>query len=90
MKFVQAIWPFISNAWLVAAPLVIVIVIIGVFAFIGIVQAIIERVFGNETAENFVANTMVLLWMALELALLGLVLYGLFCLARWFLRKKAP
>jgi hypothetical protein len=88
MKFVQAIWSFISNAWLVAAPLVIVI--IGVFAFIGIVQAIIERVFGNETAENFVANTMVLLWMALELALLGLVLYGLFCLARWFLRKKAP
>ena len=90
MKFVQAIWRVISNTWLVAAPLVVVVLIVAVFAFIGIGQAIIERVFGSEAAENFIANTMVLLWMALELALLGLALYGLFCLARWILRKKEP
>jgi hypothetical protein len=90
MKPIQAIWRFISASWLVAAPLVILVLLVGVFALLGIICAIIEHVLGPETADNFLANAMVLLTIAFELALLGLVIYGIFCIARWLVSKKAP
>jgi hypothetical protein len=90
MKSVQAIRRFISNSWLVAAPLVILVLLIGGLAFLGIVYAIVGYVFGAEAADNFIANAMVLFGMAFELGLLGLVIYAMFCVARWFLRRKKP
>jgi len=84
------LWRFISNAWLVAAPLVIVVLLAGVFAVIWMIQAIIGRLYGADAADTFIANAMVLLAMAFELALLGLAAYGMFCIARWLLRRKEP
>ena len=88
MKSVQAIRRFVSNAWLVAAPLVIVVLLVAGLALLGVVYAIVGSVFGAETADNFLANAMVSFWIAFELALLGLAVYGIFCVARWLLRKK--
>jgi uncharacterized membrane protein len=88
MKSMQAIRRFISTSWLVAAPLVIVVLLIVGLALLGIVDAIVGSVFGAEAADNFIANAMVLFGMAFELGLLGLVIYAMFCVARWLLRKK--
>jgi hypothetical protein len=90
MKAVRAIWRFISASWLVAAPLVILALLAAIFVFLAIGQAIIGRAFGADAADNFIANAMVALAMALELALLGLLAYGLFCAARLLLRRKRP
>ncbi len=88
MNFVQAIRRFILTSWLVAAPLVVVALLVGTFALLGIVQAIIGRVWGAEAAENFIADAMVLLAMAFELALLGLAAYGVFRVGRWLVGRK--
>jgi hypothetical protein len=52
MKSVQAIRRVISNAWLVAAPLVLVLLLIGVLIFIGVVHEILKLVFGPEQADT--------------------------------------
>jgi preprotein translocase subunit SecG len=89
MKSVQAIWRFISTSWLVAAPLVIVVLLVVGLALLGIAHAIIGSVFGAETADNFLADTMAWAAMVFVLALLlGLPIYAIFCLARWLVRKK--
>jgi hypothetical protein len=90
MKSMQAMQRFISTSWLVAAPLVIVVLLVVGLALLGFVYAIVGSLFGAEVAENFIANATVLFGMAFELGLLGLVIYAIYCLARWLLRKKAP
>ena len=92
MKSVRAICRFVSNAWLVAAPLVIVFLLIAVLMLAAIVSVIVERVFGPEAAEGF--STFLLnatMWgaeLALVLTPLGLAIYASVRLARWLLRKN--
>jgi hypothetical protein len=92
MKSVQAICRFVSNAWLVAAPLVIVFLLIAVLILAAIVSVIVERMFGSEAAEGFSAFWLnVTMWageLLLVLAPIGLAIYALVRLARWLLRKK--
>ena len=90
MKATHAIWRFVTTSWLVAAPLVIIVLLIGGMALLAIVDSIVEHLFGAEAADNFLANTMVSLWIAIEIGLVGLIIYGLFRLARRLLRKDAP
>ncbi len=94
MKSVQAICRFVSNAWLVAAPLVIVFLFIAVLIVFAIVSVIVERVFGPEAAKGFSAFwldvTMRGAELLLVLAPIGLAIYVSVRLARWLLRKKEP
>jgi hypothetical protein len=90
MKAIQAIRRFISTSWLVAAPLVVIVLLIAGMALLAIADSIVEHLFGAEAADNFLANTMVSLWIALELALVALIIYGLFRLARRLLRRIVP
>lgn len=92
MKSVQAIRRFLSTSWLVAAPLVILFLLIAVPLCVAIFRAIIERVFGHEAAENF-SNFVfgAMMWgaeLALLLAPIGLAVYGLVRLVRWLAGKK--
>ncbi|MFO1110799.1 MAG: hypothetical protein U1E61_16585 [Bradyrhizobium sp.] len=79
------------NAWLVAAPLVLLVLVpIGVFICLFVVESIIARIWGREAADDFLANAMTLLGAAVLLALTGLLLYSLFSAARWLLRLRKP
>jgi hypothetical protein len=94
MKFVEAIRRFMARSWLVAAPLVIVFGIIAIAILLAIVQALVERVFGSETADYFASLWFgALMWTA-ELTLLfapiALVVYVIVILARRYSRKRAP
>jgi preprotein translocase subunit SecG len=89
MNSIQAIRRFISTSWLVAAPLVIVVLLVAGLALLGIVDAIIGSVFGEEAADNFLADTMAWGAMVFVLALLGLLTYGMFRIAKWLVGKKA-
>jgi len=92
MKSVRAICCFVSNTWLVAAPLVIVFLLIAVLILAAIVGVIIERVFGTKAAEGFSAFGLnVTMWgaeSALVLTPIGLAIYASVRLARWLLRKN--
>jgi len=94
MKFVQAIRRFISNAWLVTAPLVILVLLVAIPLVLAVVGAIIGRAFGPEAAENYSSSLFSAMMWGAELALLltpiGLAIYGLVRLARWLVRKKGP
>jgi hypothetical protein len=94
MKFVQAMRRFISNAWLVAAPLIIVFLLIAIPLCLAIVRAIIERLFGPEAAEDFSTFLFgAMMWggeLVLGFAPIGLAIYGIVRLARWLVRKKEP
>ena len=89
MNSIQAIRRFISTSWLVAAPLVILVLLVAGLALLGIVDAIVGSVFGAEAADNFLADTMAWGAMVFVLAILGLLIYGLFCIAKWLVGKKA-
>jgi hypothetical protein len=90
MKAIHAIWRFVTTPWLVAAPLVIIVLLIAGMVLLAAVDSIVEHLFGVEAADNFLANTMVSLWIAIEIGLVGLIIYGLFRLARRLLRKDVP
>ncbi len=88
MKFLHATWQRISNAWLVAAPLVIVALLVAAFVLLGIVQAFVGWIAGPDAADNFIAIAMMLLGMAFVAMLVALPAYGVFCVARWLLKKR--
>ena len=94
MTFVRAIRRFIANAWLAAAPLVILFLLIAIPLCLAIVGAIIGRVWGPEAADDFTTAVFgAMMWggeLALGLAPIGLAIYGLVRLARWLVRKKQP
>jgi len=94
MKLVQEIRRLIATSWLVAAPLIILFLLIAIPLCLAIASAIIERIFGLKTAEDF-SNYLfgAMMWageLALVLSPIALVIYGIVCLARWLVRKKAP
>jgi hypothetical protein len=91
MKYLQATRDFAANAWLAAAPLILLVLLpIVVFICLFAAEKVIARVWSEEAADNFLANAMTLLGAALLLAPIGLLLYGLFSMARWLLRSKKP
>lgn len=90
MESLQAIRRLISNAWLAATPLVLILFIIGFFVFIDIVRRIVEYGWGIEAAEKLLINAMILAVWALALTVAGLAVYGMICLARWLLRRDEP
>jgi hypothetical protein len=91
MKFIRPISRFISNTWLAAGPLVLLFVfVIGVPAIFGLVHVIVARMWGPETADNFLMNAGMLAGMALVLAPIGLAAYAMVSVAKWLVRKKEP
>jgi hypothetical protein len=94
MKSVQAIRRFISTAWLVAAPLILLFGLIAVPIVLGIVSAVIERAFGPEAAERFSVFWVDTMMWAAELAFaltpIALAIYIAFRLAKSLARKKEP
>ena len=94
MNFGQAIRRFIANAWLAAAPLVIVFLLIAIPLCLAIIGAIIEGIWGPDAAEDFSTSVFGgMMWggeLALGLAPIGLIAYGLYRLARWWLGQRKP
>jgi hypothetical protein len=94
MKSAQAMQRFMSKAWLVAGPLVLLFLLIAIPIVLAIARAIIERIFGPEAAERFSVFWLdVMMWtaeLALLLAPVVLAIYVAFRLARWLIRKKEP
>jgi hypothetical protein len=92
MQPLQALWRFISKSWLVAAPLVILVLLFVIVPFIlAVVHAIAARVAGAEAADTFLMDLMTWTWiLVLVLAPIGLAVYAAVRLARWLLRKKTP
>jgi len=90
VKAIHAIWRFVATSWLVAAPLVVIVLIVAFLALLAIVDAIVGHFYGSDVADNFLANTMVSLWIAIEFAIVALIIYGLFRLARRLLHKNVP
>ena len=92
MMSVQAIWLFGSRSWL--APLILLFLLIAVPFALGIIGAIIERLFGHEASERFAVFWLDAgMWRAevtLLLAPTALVIYVAFRLWRWCARKKKP
>ena len=92
MKGLRTIRRFISNAWLAAAPLVILLLLVGGLVVLGIVlgvvTAIVRSAYGPTAAENFLLGSVVWLAFLFALAMVGLIGYGLLCIARWLLSKE--
>jgi hypothetical protein len=88
---VRAIWRFIAKAWLVAAPLVILfLLLVGAPIILAVAHAIIARISGREAADTLLMDAMTWTWIAvLALAPIGLIVYGAVRLTRRFLRKRA-
>ena len=89
MKSVEAIRRFISAAWLVATPLMLLLLIVAVLIFFGVVHEIVKHLFGPETADTFLMDAG--MWMAMVafvLTPIGFTIYAMVCLARWFVGKK--
>lgn len=83
-----AIRRLISNAWLAATPLVVLLAIAGGFAVIGVASAIIARIAGTQWSDDFVANVMTLFGMLVLFAPPAIAAYALVSLARWMLARK--
>jgi len=94
MKSLQSLRRFISASWLVAAPLVVLLLLIVVPILFAVISAIIERLFGSEAADDFSAYMFgALMWggeLVLVFAPIALALYGIVRVARWLARKKEP
>jgi hypothetical protein len=90
----QAIWRLMSRSWLVAAPLIILFLAIAVPIVLGMIGAIVDRVYGPDAAERLAAFWLDAgMWTA-ELTLLfapiALAIYATFRLARWLVRRNEP
>jgi hypothetical protein len=79
---------FISNAWLAAPPLVILLAIVAAFVTIGLLSAIITRVAGAQASDNFVANVMTVFGMLMLFAPAAIAVYALASLARWWSARR--
>jgi len=92
MKSLQAIRRFISNAWLAAAPLVVLFgLVVGVPILVGIAHWIVARVSDPETADNLLMDVgMTAAAMVLLLTPAGLAIYAIVRLAKWLIGKKEP
>lgn len=87
-----AIWRFISKSWLVAAPLIILLLLlVGVPIILAIVHAIAARTIGPEAADTLLMDVMTWTWiLVLVLAPIGLAIYLIFRLTRWLLSERKP
>jgi hypothetical protein len=92
MKSVQAIRRFISNAWLVAAPLVLLFLLIVVVPiFFAVAYEILKLIFSPEQADTLLMDAG--MWLAMVVFVLtpiGFAIYAMVCLARWLVGKKEP
>ncbi|MBR0828126.1 hypothetical protein JQ596_21555 [Bradyrhizobium manausense] len=78
----------ISNAWLAAPPLVMLLATVVAFTLIGLASAIIARIAGTQASDNFVADVMTLFGMLVLFTPLAIALYALVALARWMLARR--
>lgn len=83
-----AIRRLISNAWLAAPPLVILLALIGAFALLGVASAIIARVAGTQASDNFVADVMTLFGMLILFAPLAIAITALVAVTRWIIARQ--
>jgi ABC-type sulfate transport system permease component len=94
MRAVEAIRRFFSKAWLAAAPLIILFLLVAIPIVLAIVSKTIEHVSGPEVAERFdvfwVDITMGALELTFILAPIALVAYVAFRLTKWLVRKRQP
>jgi len=94
MKFVEAIRRLIATSWLVAAPLVIVFGLIAIVILFYIVQTVVERVLGAETADDFASLWFGALMWGAELTLLfapvALIIWAIVLMARRLARNRKP
>jgi membrane protease YdiL (CAAX protease family) len=89
MKSMQAIWRLMSRSWLVAAPLIIIFVLVAIPLLLSVVHDIIARVSGAEAADVFADNMFGAMMWGAELTFL-LAPVALVLVARRWLRKKGP
>jgi predicted permease len=91
MKSIRPISRVVSNTWFAAGPLVLLFaLVIGVPAIFGLVHVIVARIWGPETADNFLMNAGMLAGMVLVFAPIGLAAYAMVCVAKWLVGKKEP
>jgi hypothetical protein len=81
---------FVSRAWLVAAPLIIIsIVVVVIPTSIGLIHQILQLMFRREVADTLLMDAGIWLVILASVATTsGLVLYAAVCLVRWAKRKK--
>jgi hypothetical protein len=75
-KLWQAIRRLISVAWLVAAPLVIVIAIVALGVLLGIASQTVSRVFGTAAADSFIYDFGILMGILFWVAIVGVPIYA--------------
>jgi hypothetical protein len=96
MNPVRALWRLMSRSWLVAAPLIIIFVLVAIPLLLSVAHDIIARNLGAETADAFADNMFgAMMWgaeLTFLLAPVALVVYVLVLLTRRWLRKpeKSP
>jgi hypothetical protein len=83
-----AIRRLISNMWLAATPLVILLALIAAGVAIAIASKVIEGLAGTQASENFVADTMTLFGMLVLFTPLAITIYALVSLARWLIARR--
>jgi uncharacterized BrkB/YihY/UPF0761 family membrane protein len=92
MKLRQDLQRLISNVWLAAAPLVILLMLlVGLPAIFAIVHAILAHMLGREAADTLSMDA--LMWtseLTLVLAPAGLLVYAAVAIARRLPRRKQP
>ena len=90
MKSVQAIRRFVSNAWLAAAPLVVLFgLVVGLPILAGMAHGIVAWLFDRDTADKLLMDVgMTATAMVLVLTPIGAAIYAIVCLARWRGEKK--
>jgi hypothetical protein len=76
-KFWPAIKRFLSVSWLVAAPLVIVIAIVGLGLVLWLSSQIVGLLFGTEAADAYVYEFAMVLGMLFWVAVIGVPIYAI-------------
>ena len=76
-KLWQAIRRLISVSWLVAAPLVVVIVIVGLGLLLWLTSRIVGFLFGADAVDSFIYDVGILMGMLFWVALIGAPIYAI-------------
>ena len=81
MTLFQTVRRTFSNAWLAAAPLVIILLIIAALIAVMAILGVIRLAFGPDAADTALMNAMTVFGMVVVAAPVALAAYGLYRLA---------